>query len=357
MTQTPNHRPRVAQRPVSTPRSPPAHAPSPSPQPWPRNGLALRPSPKSRPRPLHRERSRLPPFAGAAHSILFPRVALKPCAAWLKLESHRRRLLSGPLVDVTVGSGAATRSWTLHRNLLAYHSAYLAQRIGGGDTIDSADSGYGSSGNGDASPSPDRTPDRGKAPAPRLDLPDDAPHAFELLLKWLYQGALDDVGARESADAKWEHAFACQKLYALAERLDLRAVKNAAIDQFRAGCYQAGLVPGPEEMGPVYATTPPGSPFRTLVSQVAARQIMDPETKRDAATYRACFQEHVDFAIDVMNAIRDESGGQLLRDPTEGGGCMYHEHDDGEKCPAKSWTTNGNGILKYTWSFSFYGRC
>ena len=300
---------------------------------------------------MHRERSRLPPFAGARHTLLFPRVALKACAPWLNPGPLRHRLLSGPLVDIIVGSGAAVRTWTLHRNLLAYHSVYLAQRLGGGDAISSADSGYGSSGAGDASPdghpSPDRTPDRGKAPAPRLDLPDDAPHAFELLLKWLYQGALDDVAALDTPEQKWEHAFACQQLYALAERLGLRAVKNAAIDQFRAGCFEAGLVPGPEEMGPIYASTPPGSPFRTLVSRIAARQIMDPETKRDAATYRGCFGEHVDFAVDVMNAIREESGGKLLRDPTEGGGCAFHEHEDGDECPARPRHTNGNGILKY----------
>ena len=181
-----------------------------------------------------------------------------------------------------------------------------------------------------------------------LDLPDDAPRAFELLVKWLYTGAVDDVSALPEAEAKWEHAFACQQLYALSERLVLPVLKNAAIDQFRRGCWEAGLVPGPEEMVPVYSATPPGSAFRRLVANIAARQIMDPDNERDAATYKACFEANADFAVDLVNAIRRGVGGQLLSDPTEGGGCEYHEHEDGQTCNRSPRNGHGftNGILK-----------
>jgi hypothetical protein len=135
--------------------------------------------------------------------------------------------------------------------------------------------------------------------------------AFELLVKWLYQGKIDDVSAMPM-DKKWDYADSCQKLYLLCGRIRLPQLKNFAIDQFRKGCNEAGLVPGPEEIRPIYDKTPPKSPFRSLVSKIAARQIMDPDSDRDASTYRSCFEGSSDFAVDVINAIRSGAGGKLF---------------------------------------------
>jgi hypothetical protein len=165
----------------------------------------------------------------------------------------------------------------------------------------------------------------------KLELLDDDPEAFELLVKWLYQGKIDDV-SNLPGDKKWDYADCCQKLYLLCDKIHLPQLKNIAIDQFRKGCHEAGLVPGPEEMKPIYQKTAPSSPFRKLVSKIAARQLMDPDGKRDASTYRACFETTPDFAIDVINAIKDGSGGVLFDDPTEGNSCRYHEHENGETC-------------------------
>ena len=300
---------------------------------------------------------------------------------WLTLRVPHDSLLSGPLVHIRVGNDTSARTWSLHRNLLVYHSPVFEQLFGGG----------GHDGNGADLAGMIKS----KRPELHFDFPDAAPEAFELLVQWLYQGRLevaipatpasrsssgsgtkqkdgtprlasaraspaaaaaadddDDDDEEESDEARvqrlWAHAFACQQLYTLCERLGLRALKNEAIDHFRRGCCAAGLVPGPEEMIPVYRDTPPGSPFRQLVARIAARQILDPAAERDAVTYRACFASHPDFAVDVVNAMRDGGGGTLLRDPTAGEGCEYHEHAEGERCAAKLrlGNGNGNGILK-----------
>lgn len=135
-----------------------------------------------------------------------------------------------------------------------------------------------------------------------------------------------------SKEEKWEYAYTCQKLYLLCQTVGIEDLKNLAIDQFRKGCNEARLVPGPEEMKPIYERTPPDSPFRMLVSKIAARQIMDPENSRDARVYRDCFQVAPDFAIDVINAIRDGTGGVLFDDPTDNNSCKYHEHKGGDSC-------------------------
>ncbi|KAK5304578.1 hypothetical protein LTR99_003641 [Exophiala xenobiotica] len=213
-------------------------------------------------------------------------------------------LLSGPLLEISVGPDG--RQWMLHQSLLIHHTRFF-------------DESYTVNG------------EHKRIKDGKLELRDQDPSAFELLLKWLYQGKIDDVSWMPK-DVKWDYAFTCQKLYLLCEAIGLQELKNLAIDQFRRGCHEAGLVPGPEEMKPIYEHTQPSSPFRKLVSRIAARQIMDPASEKDASSYKDCFVLSPDFAVDVINAIKESTGGSLFDDPTEGNSCRYHEHDDGETC-------------------------
>ncbi|KAI4112877.1 MAG: hypothetical protein LQ338_008260 [Usnochroma carphineum] len=204
-------------------------------------------------------------------------------------------------MDVYVGKGR--HHWSLHRDLLCYHTPFFQGK----------------------------TSNCEKQRPSKIELLDEDPQAFELLVKWLYQGKLDDVSDMP-LDKKWDYADACQKLFILCDKINMPQLKNIAIDQFRKGCNEAGLVPGPEEMKPIYDTTPPRSPLRKLVSQIAARQIMDPQSELDAATYRMCFESSADFAVDVVNAIRQGAEPKLFDDPTEGNGCCYHDHATGQLC-------------------------
>ena len=208
------------------------------------------------------------------------------------------------MVDVYVGE--KRRRWTLHRNLLTYH----AQAFDEGLPL-----------NGEPK----------KARDGHIELPGEDATAFELLVKWLYQGKIEDVSMMP-VDQKWAYAFQCQQLYLFCDKFGLQRLKNVAIDQFRKGCHEAGLVPGPDEMRPIYEKTAPSSPWRKLVSRIAARQIMDPGGGKDASTYKACFEASPDFAIDVINAIKDGAGAALFDNPTEGNPCRYHEHENGETC-------------------------
>lgn len=220
------------------------------------------------------------------------------------LTQLRLRLLSGSTMDIYVGKNR--RHWSLHRNILCHHSTWFQKQI----ELRNVEKG-------------------GKDIS--VELFDDDPRAFELLIKWLYQGKIDNVSDMPM-DKKWDFADACQQLYILCDKINLPQLKNLAIDQFRKGCNEAGLVPGPEEIKPIYERTPPSSPFRKLVSEIAARQIMDPESESDASKYRQCFEGSPDFAIDVVNAIKVGAGGSLFQDPTAGEGCCYHEHPLGQRC-------------------------
>lgn len=239
---------------------------------------------------------------GLAHRLNSHRLHVRA-----KAKLQRDRLLSGPMIDIYVGE--ARRRWTLHRNLLCHHSEQLEAEL------------------------------EGSSPGARkeaLELPEHDPAGFELLVKWLYQGKLDDVSDIADATQKFDYAVHCHALYLLCDRLDMPQLKNVAMDQFRKGLNQAELVPDPDEIDDIYRKSPRGSPFRHLMVQIAARQIMDPDSDRDPETYRQCFENNADFAIELVHAIRQGTGGMLLADPTEHGNeCDYHDHEDAPTCNIK----------------------
>ncbi|KIW08592.1 uncharacterized protein PV09_00554 [Verruconis gallopava] len=219
-------------------------------------------------------------------------------------------LVAGPIVDVYVGE--TKQHWPIHRNILAFHSEYLQTEL---------------------QHSPDSTPrKKGQTDNLRLDLPDDDPAGFELLVKWLYQGKIEDVSNIADDQDKYDYAVSCQKLHQLCERLDLPRLKNIAMDQYRKALNQAGLVPDPEELNVIYRQSAEQSPFRKLMVNIAARQIMDPDSDKDAESYRPCFENNADFAVELINAIKKGMGGLLFEDPTEETGCEYHDHNEGPNC-------------------------
>jgi hypothetical protein len=238
-------------------------------------------------------------------------------------KSLRERLLSGPTIDIYVGE--EKRHWSLHRNLLCYHSEYLKAELQASP---------------EAAPKSKTKGSSDGASNLRLDLQDDDPSGFELLVKWLYQGKLDDVSSIDDDQEKYNYAVACQKLHNLCDRFEMPKLKNIAIDQYRKGLSEAGLVPDADELNIIYRQSPRGSPFRKLMVSIAARQLMDPDNdEKDAESYRQCFEDDASFAIDLLNAVKLgvklKTGGVLFDDPTEGTSCEFHDHANGPNCHEK----------------------
>ena len=227
-----------------------------------------------------------------------------------KAKHLRKRLLSGPTVEIYVGPDR--KHWSLHKNLLCHHSSYFESEFRGHEV-----------------PKREDTPQHSK-----LELPDDDPRGFELLVKWLYQGHLDGDDAEMTDEERYDYAVACHKLYQLCDKFDILLLKNLAMDAYRANLNLAQLVPDAEEINEIYRSSAPDSAFRKLMARIAARQIMDPGTDKDAEAYRVCFDANADFAIEMVNAIRHMSGGGMLfEDPTAGQNCNeWHDHQDGSDC-------------------------
>lgn len=231
----------------------------------------------------------------------------------IEAKKLRKRLLSGPTVNIYVGPDR--KHWSLHRNVLCHHSSYFETEFRGHEV-----------------PKRESIPQHNK-----LELPDDDPRGFELLVKWLYQGHLDGDDAEMTDEKRYDYAVACHKLYQLCDKFDILLLKNLAMDAYRTNLNLAQLVPDAEEINEIYRSSAPNSAFRKLMTKIAARQIMDPEADKTAETYRVCFDDNPDFAVEMVNAIRQMSGGGILfDDPTAEDGCKeWHDHRDGSVCHLK----------------------
>lgn len=207
--------------------------------------------------------------------------------------------------------GESKRRYSVHRNLLCHHSEALELELTGD----------------------------GKKRPEVIDLGDYPVEAFELFLRWIYTGKLDDVSDIFEPHDKYNYAVSNHGLYRLCERFDMPQLKNVAMDQYRRGLFLSDLVPDPDELSQIYRQSPSGSPWRRLMTRIAARQIMDPESDRDVEAYRQCFADNADFAVDLISAIKQGANPTLFDDPTDPeveDSCSYHDHDgQGAGCHIK----------------------
>ena len=212
----------------------------------------------------------------------------------------------------------------------------------------------------------------------RLDLPDEDIHAFNLLVQWIYSGQVNTPKRTEAATADgggvvpapWpqtstytsaigKQKFEIQelypidysshlKLYVLADKFDMRILKNETIDAIMRAGYgtqrsiisEWGPAPftvsymhfnpsytrfNPEIITWIYQNTLPGSPLRKLASTSAAYTML--LKKVTVGHYKECL--HGEFVVDMFTAMQENADNAILcRLPTLGAQCQnYHDHD------------------------------
>lgn len=149
------------------------------------------------------------PLSTAFQSAVATRPAMRPALVHrlhsnnlhvrAKANAQRDRLLSGSMIDVLVGE--EKRVFRVHRNLLCHQSEQLQSEL-----------------EGDGKKRPDK-----------LELGQYDPKGFELMVKWLYQGKLDDVSEFADPNQKYEYAVNCYHLWRLADRFGLPQLQNGTI--------------------------------------------------------------------------------------------------------------------------------
>ncbi|KAI9849135.1 MAG: hypothetical protein M1837_005365 [Sclerophora amabilis] len=218
-------------------------------------------------------------------------------------------LLEGPTVKVEVGS--LKRCWHLHKSLLCHCSPFFEKAFQG--NFKEASEGF-------------------------MELPDDDGAAFALFVQWLYQGSIEGTPDGTKAD-QWKYAQRYFELYVLADKLMIPALKNMAIDHYRRTCRKSQQGPGPSHLTAIYTRTEQSSPFRRLACELTARVFMRPGTCRGAVIYRPVIEAEPDFAVDMLDYIREHMGRKVLPYPFSADDSLYHDQEDEERCMQPTNTT------------------
>lgn len=155
-----------------------------------------------------------------------------------------------------------------------------------------------------------------------VKLPDDRAELFDIFLQWLYSQNLQQVFAEVTLPA-WTTFI---ELYILADKLQVRTLKSAIMDQMvcravaAGGSYQREKFPTNADIRLAYETTPPTSPMRQFLAELFAFLQELPIDKDEVPK---------DYLYDL--AIAQRLGGDwqypmrsILRTP-----CRYHERENG----------------------------
>ncbi|KAI9877431.1 MAG: hypothetical protein M1830_003916 [Pleopsidium flavum] len=151
-----------------------------------------------------------------------------------------------------------------------------------------------------------------------LHLPEDRPDTFEYLVQYLYTKSL----AHEDVDAQIPAYHTLLRLYALADKLSIPALKNAIVDRMAAIADEKNVVPAPNDTHILYDEIRESAPVRKLVLDLFRYK----KTKQLILTHEDSWDER--FLRDLVVVSRGE-GRVEGKKPWKKGGCVYHEHPEG----------------------------
>lgn len=164
----------------------------------------------------------------------------------------------------------------------------------------------------------------------KATLPEDSPETFKLFLGRIYQGKLE-VSPLEGGVER------CIRLSGFAEKHDITALLDAAIETIMGLMKGANSLLGPNMMGFAYAATHVGSKLRLLaarcfvfatlhLSQELANGAWSKEKRNETIT------KHNDLWIDAFDMMRLQAG-KLQLNPRDQPLCDYDQHAKTEACP------------------------
>ena len=192
-----------------------------------------------------------------------------------------------------------------------------------------------------------------------MNLPEEDPKIFELLINWLYRRNLKAISTDpDSEEVAKEEAALYVDLYTRACVWEIRDLQNELIDRLRLReTCEYGFFP-PHLISKIYKSTSIQSPLRSYVVDSfifkgvgwnASAKIPDLDNVSHTLTRRRALKKQWDagnqvFALDCYEALFQLCDKSNIHDPDRKIGCVYHTHKGGEKCKMgvrrrlKSWT-------------------
>jgi len=177
-------------------------------------------------------------------------------------------------------------------------------------------------------------------------------YAFATVIYWLYQGNIRSIAEDYKADDIF-HMTHMVKVYCLCVTLQLRSLRNLAIELLGHGYLKNDSAPSIEEIDIAYSETEHESSLRIYLATWAQCRQYAPLQKYMMAgpwnqdRFKALCKKHPDLAA-TMGSLHENTSSVGLKsiNPRFHEICWYHEHPEGERCGVADQTfeTASNGV-------------
>ena len=159
----------------------------------------------------------------------------------------------------------------------------------------------------------------------RMALPEDDPETVERFMQWLYFNSLG-LTKGVCSDTWDKRYWQLARLNTLADKFDVRLLKNAIIDELFALRMTPGVrSPQPPVVGYIYENTTETSSLRKLIVVWYAWHIK--HTWYTSSSAPACFANIPMFAADLAIALSQRVQDPNLKSPLRSDPSSYYEDD------------------------------
>ncbi len=142
-----------------------------------------------------------------------------------------------------------------------------------------------------------------------MRLPEEEPEDFEVFLLWLYTQSLEHTES-PNVNQQYEVLF---KLYFLADRLQVRGLRNAIVDTIIALEHSGDFVPGTDLVNLTFERTARSSPLRRLMVDMHVWDVRPSFIAEHEAEF--CREFLLELALASMRLLCADGANNRMRAP------------------------------------------
>ncbi|KUJ07195.1 uncharacterized protein LY89DRAFT_601881 [Mollisia scopiformis] len=217
------------------------------------------------------------------------------------------------MVDINVGKGKAETHFRVHKAILCAKLPYFDKMLNSGFKEGTEN---------------------------RVNLPEDDPDSFDLLMVWVYNDTLPPLEWNKSISgftktSNW-HAF---NLYALADKLCLEILMDQIASSYISATLALDALPGPNYLGTIFQTLPGHTAFRKYAASCLHYILHGlPKSPELMSTWpveklNLIMVANPNLTMEYLQLVQQHPLDTPVPDPRLPPYCKFHRHAADAPCP------------------------
>jgi hypothetical protein len=173
--------------------------------------------------------------------------------------------------------------------------------------------------------------------------PEDNPESFEILMKWVYSGALSTLAYPRDSEGVERGSVNILSLYVLLDKLCLHRLMDELVNRYIEHCLEGNFFLSRGNIDAIYTVTREGSPLRKWATYSlyfflhGASPISDILTEHwPISAVHELMVRHPSVLRDYLELVRKLPPGEAPKDPRYVSKCTFHKHSEDKECPLQT---------------------